>query len=474
MNSTFLEKVRKLCSAWESQGGAPMPEMPEEQEGDGLEDLFRRLEEASYRKQPVRDDGRNTELAELANTFSLEELAGFLRALLLEDPGLMELPLFPETRHVSKSEAAYDWLMNLPYSTLAKARDIFVSLFEAALRNELGSGSLDVIQKLKALTAKNHAGLPFEYLERKVRSGDLAPALRLDLAQLMVLHEKYDLDFAASESLFSTEDAPYMLPALMAAYLRAGLEGAKQALRALNQSGEKDFPVQGLELRPAMAFMLEEAARAFRKAYPADWQERLASFADAELEIRNGWLRGLVAEELGVEVTGKQNRQGEEGKSSSLEKQKKAGQAKTETSGPPHPSISQKGAAFSEPFDFTTEPAPALMRRWAMAAMADKGKRGELYEAIAREVRKDNERGEKNARAILIYLKDNSSVDLSGELQGWKLKFIPDPYRLVDLRKYPELETSKAENEFQEDESKVIGKAMSEAEEHGKLEFIPG
>ncbi|MCO6492871.1 MAG: hypothetical protein J5I98_30915 [Phaeodactylibacter sp.] len=473
MNSTFLEKVRKLCASWESQAEAPMPEMPEEMEGDGLDDLFRHLEEASYRQEPVRDE-RNTELAELANALSLEELAGFLRALLLEDSQLMELPLFPETRHVSKSEAAYDWLMNLPYSTLAKAQDIFVSLFEAALRSELGGGSLDVIQKLKALTAKNHAGLPFEYLERKVRSGNLAPGLRLELAQLMVLHEKFDLDFADSESLFSVKDAPYMLPALMASYLRAGLDGAKQALRALIQFDEKDFPVSGLELRPTMIFMLEEAARAFRKVYPADWQERLAGFADEELEIRNGWLRGLVAEELGVETTWRQSRQEVGGTPSPLEKQKKGGQAKTETSGPPNQSIPPKDTAFPEVFDFTTEPAPDVMRRWATAAMGDKEKRGELYEAIASEVRQDNEKGEQNAKAILLYLKNNSSVDLSKELYGWKLKFISNPYQLIDLRKYPELETSKMENEFQEDESAVIGKAMSEAEEHEKLEFIPG
>ena len=407
MKRPFLIKVRELCASWEDAPKTPLPEQPEEV--DGLEVLFQRLEEMPYRK-PDSPTGRLTELTELMNDFSLEELADFFTALLLEDPELMSLPLFPDTLHVSKSEASYDWLMNLPYTTMAKARSIFESLFEGALDGAYGpEGSVAALQKIKALTAKNRAGLPFEYLERKVRSGGLAPALRLELAQLMVLHEDYDLDFSAAESLFSVQRTPYMLPALMEAYLRAGLEGAKQALRALNQFKEKDFPVRAVELMPGMIYMLEEVARSFRKAFPADWQKRLNRFVHEELEIANSWLRELVAEELGVSL--------QRGEGIKQEVQVAY-------------SVETKEAIMVAPeaITFKDELSPEMIRSWIGAAMQDEKRKGLLFRGVAQDLKRYAEVAARNARPLLVQLKRDTDIEVENVFEQMGIEVSLDPY----------------------------------------------
>ena len=407
MKRPFLIKVRELCASWEDAPKTPLPEQPEEV--DGLEVLFQRLEEMPYRKVDS-PTGRLTELTELMNDFSLEELADFFTALLLEDPELMSLPLFPDTLHVSKSEASYDWLMNLPYTTMAKARSIFESLFEGALDGAYGpEGSVAALQKIKALTAKNHAGLPFEYLERKVRSGALAPAFRLELAQLMVLHEDYDLDFSAAESLFSVQRTPYMLPALMEAYLRAGLEGAKQALRALNQFKEKDFPVRAVELMPGMIYMLEEVARSFRKAFPADWQKRLNRFVHEELEIANSWLRELVAEELGVSL--------QMGEGIKQEVQVAY-------------SVETKEAIMVAPeaITFKDELSPEMIRSWIGAAMQDEKRKGLLFRGVAQDLKRYAEVAARNARPLLVQLKRDTDIEVENVFEQMGIEVSLDPY----------------------------------------------
>ncbi|MCB0559513.1 MAG: hypothetical protein H6573_05335 [Lewinellaceae bacterium] len=407
MKRPFLIKVRELCASWEDAPKTPLPEQPEEV--DGLEVLFQRLEEMPYRKVDS-PTGRLTELTELMNDFSLEELADFFTALLLEDPELMSLPLFPDTLHVSKSEASYDWLMNLPYTTMAKARSIFESLFEGALDGAYGpEGSVAALQKIKALTAKNRAGLPFEYLERKVRSGGLAPALRLELAQLMVLHEDYDLDFSAAESLFSVQRTPYMLPALMEAYLRAGLEGAKQALRALNQFKEKDFPVRAVELMPGMIYMLEEVARSFRKAFPADWQKRLNRFVHEELEIANSWLRELVAEELGVSL--------QMGEGIKQEVQVAY-------------SVETKEAIMVAPeaITFKDELSPEMIRSWIGAAMQDEKRKGLLFRGVAQDLKRYAEVAARNARPLLVQLKRDTDIEVENVFEQMGIEVSLDPY----------------------------------------------
>lgn len=407
MKTAFLEKIRGLCGSWEDRAheGTVLP-TPAEGE-DALDAFFRQMQEMPY-KQPVSNSRRADALVNLVNTFSLEELAEFLWAMLAEDPQLMELPIFIDSKYVSRREAAFDWMMDLPYATLTRAEDILESLFDLMLQGKAMKGKADsIMQKVKAIAAKNHRGLPYPYLIRKVKAGDVPPPLQMELAQLAILHEEYSLSFSEAEALFNAQEAPHMLPALMEAYLKAGIEGAYRALRVLNDFGEDAFPVRSFDLQYSMAHVLREAGIAFKKEFPANPEGHLQSFIDAELEIRNAWLRERVAEELGVNIK------------PSAEKVYAEAQ----------PSASKKQSLpAAEIVSLQESPTEEQVKSWARLLQANNEFRSEFYEAVARQFRKHKHRAAKNAKPLLTYLKRETNIELEKEFGQMRIVISIEPY----------------------------------------------
>ncbi|MCB9298867.1 MAG: hypothetical protein H6559_37975 [Lewinellaceae bacterium] len=328
--------------------------------------------------------------------------------MLAEDPQLMELPVFVDSIYVTRKEAAFDWMMDLPYATLNRAESIFEALFDLALQGEKLQGNADsIMQKIKAITAKNHRGLPYAYLIKKLKAGNMPPAVQLELAQLAILHEEYSLNFSGAEALFNIQEEPYMLPALMEAYLKAGIDGACRALRVLNDFGEEDFPVRSVDLQNSMAYMLRETAIAFNKEFPADAKERLQSFIDTELEIRNTWLRGIVVEELGVDLkpfieNGKPEVQADESKEEALPE--------------------------AEMVSLQESPTEEQVKSWARLLQSSKKFRAEFYEAVAQQFRKHKQRAAKNAKPLFTYLKRETNIELEKEFGLMRIAILIEPY----------------------------------------------
>ncbi|MCB0562672.1 MAG: hypothetical protein KDD09_27160, partial [Phaeodactylibacter sp.] len=124
-----------------------------------------------------------------------------------------------------------------------------------------------------------------------------------------------------------------------------------------------------------------------------------------------------------------------------------------------------------ETIDLRNEIPQDFLQPWAIAAEGNREQRGRLYEAVAQGVRQYGELASRNARNLLFYLKENTNINLEEELRGWRLKLVFYPYELIDLIKYPELEGVNISEEWQEDEDKVIGKAIGEAKVHEELEL---
>ncbi|MDZ4706100.1 MAG: hypothetical protein SH848_19385 [Saprospiraceae bacterium] len=405
MKTQYLEKLRDLTKKQKGE----VPVQPAASfEGDNLESFIEHIKNVP-RQKPVYRPERSGQLKEVVDNFDREELAEFLEAALLESPELTALPLFEVTKAFSAADAAFDWLMDMSYTTLVKAAATFEVLFERAMdKDAYGSKGYMVLQKIMAITARNHAGLPFGYLKRKVQNAEINPELQLRMALLMLQHQDCNLDVKELTELFNVQQRPWLLPAQMEAQLplsgqqisdrEKAANQAFQALELLPYFDNKSFPVKDFDLFHPMTSVLEIILGILKNAYRNDWEEQLKSFYERPgFVIANDWLRNRVEETFLY---------------SSMKEMHTAVKVAHDN---------EVMVEFTlDILTFETIPSAEEIKDWVNSALLSKKGKEELIQSIVLALQYQGELAAANMKPLLESLKQNH-INMEEELKAWRV-----------------------------------------------------
>ena len=453
MKKQILDKIRSLNISFEKQSDTSNAAASGKMPGDVLDAYIKRVTDMPPPdNQPRNEQEWRSGLNKLVAELDTNELAGFIRALLYEDPDLMTELRFIPSRYASQTELVFDWAMNLPYTTLKRTFDILERLFEEALALcKTDERAVGVMAKIKAITAKHRDGLPFSYLRRKVGQTGLEPKLRLELAQIMLQHKDYDLDYDEAAQLLNVPGQPYMLPAMMETYLRdeEDKEGPYKALRLLNTMDEKSFPPKGVDIGADMEYVLEEIARTLKKGSPGGWKNKLAEFAGKELAIVNADLRNLVEGVFDhLELEAPSPGPGAEDKVEKLELEPVSGavepQQRLTNSAPLIEEDKLEEAAL---LSLEEELSEQIINEWVNSAVNDAGKLNVLVFSIIEGLKKNDEITAINMKPLLMKL-EARRIDMEAIFRNFGVLITLTPYT-VDapfMRKFVERRTAQIED----------------------------
>jgi len=154
----------------------------------------------------------------LFNSLEYEDLPEFVEDLLLGDNAINVL--FEDSRMFTADEFAFDFIVDLPYSTLRKIEPILQDIYVKAILGNYAAENRNVILKIQGIASTNKVGLDIDFIKDIVWDEDYAiPANQQ--AELLVILSKIDTKDSQLEWITDKvhEHNAYILyPAILSAY----------------------------------------------------------------------------------------------------------------------------------------------------------------------------------------------------------------------------------------------------------------